>query len=134
MRQPFLLLTPLGRLDPKIARTFNDHGVAPREVRRLADYPSTATQLYARKPRTEERVRVQQAYEDVWRARVADVSAELWLLDDAAFEAAWGIKPRLRLEWPAETITFESRELLLRTFHLPDPPEVEREWAVVAGR
>lgn len=131
---PFLLLTPLGRLDPTVSRTLREHGVTPREIVRLDDYPRVATQLYVRKTRTEERARVQQAYEDTWRRRVVDVSAELWLLDDAAFEAAWQLKPRLRLEWPAERIPFGSRELLLRSFHLPDPTDVEREWAVVSAQ
>ena len=94
--------------------------------RTIADYPRVATALYSRKPATEERARVQRAYEDAWRARVADHSAELWVLDEAAFAAAWKIKPRLREEWPAETVLHGTRPLLLRTFHLPDPPDVER--------
>ena len=130
----FLLITPLGRLDPRVPRTFREHGVSPLEVRTIADYPRVATALYSRKPATEERARVQRAYEDAWRARVADHSAELWVLDEAAFAAAWKIKPRLREEWPAETVLHGTRPLLLRTFHLPDPPDVEREWACVVER
>ena len=133
MSQPFLLLTPLGRLDPKVARTFRENGVAPSEVRLMVDYPRLSTALYARTSPTAERARIQLAYEETWRARVSDVSAELWLLDAAAFEVAWEIKPRLRVEWPAETVPFESRVLLLRTFHLPDREDVAREWGVVTA-
>lgn len=129
MSQPFLLLTPLGRLDARVIRTLHQEGVRPRELQRLADYPSTATALYSRKPSTPERLRVRRAYEDAWRARVSDVSAEVWWLDQVTFERAWAIKPRLRLEWPPETVPFEQRALYLRTFHLPDPEDVAREWA-----
>jgi len=130
----FLLLTPLGRRDPQVARTFERHGVVPRELRVVSDYPSAATGLYARVPSPPERTRIQRAYEAAWRARVDDVSAELWVLDSAAFLAAWEIKPRLRVEWPAETVPFEARVLWLRKFHLPDPGDVEREWAHLASR
>jgi hypothetical protein len=129
--QPFLLITPLGRLDPKVARTFDEHGVRPLELRLVADYPRTATKLYARAPSTPERDRVQLAYEDTWRNRVSDLAAELWLLDERAFEAAWELKPRLRAEWPAETVSFGARTLWLRSFHLPDPDDVAREWALL---
>lgn len=131
MSQPFLLITPLGRLDGRVARVLRDHAVTPWEVRTIADYPRTASALYGRRPLSAERARVQLAYEDVWRARVKDVSAELWLLDDAAFAAAWAIKPRLRVDWPAEITLFGSRQLLLRTFHLPDPDDVSREWSLL---
>ena len=132
MSQPFLLITPLGRLDQKLTQTFRDHAVIPFKVHQLVDYPRTATQLYAREQVGPERARIQQAYEDLWRARVSDVSAELWLLDDAGFEAAWKLKPRLRLEGPAEMVPFGARMLWLRTFHLPDPDDVAREWALLS--
>ena len=130
----FLLITPLGRLDPRVARTFREHGVSPLTLRTIVDYPRLATALYARQSPTEERLRVQRAYEDAWRARVADHSAALWVLDDSAFAAAWKIKPRLREEWPAERVPYGNKALLLRTFHLPDPPAVEREWRCVVER
>ncbi len=130
----FLLLTPLGRLDPTVTRTFVEHGVAPSEIRVVSDYPSAATGLYARVPSSPERDRVQRAYEAAWRARVEDVTAELWVLDSPAFEAAWKLKPRLRVEWPAETVPFEARVLWLRKFHLPDPPKVAHEWAHLTRR
>lgn len=134
MSQPFLLITPLGRLDARVTNTFLDHGVRPCEVRTVFDYPRLGTALYRRSNPTQERQRVQLAYEDRWRARVSDVSAELWLLDAAAFAAAWQIKPRLRLEWPAETWPFGARQLFLRAFHLPDPEDVPHEWAVTSPR
>lgn len=128
MSHPFLLLTPLGLLDERVAKTFHEHGVSPIEVLRL-DYPPAATGLYSRKSGTTERARVQRAYEETWRRRVADCSAELWQLDDGAFERAWELKPRLRQEWPPELVPFEQRLLYLRTFHLPDPADVAKEWA-----
>lgn len=129
MSHPFLLLTPLGRIDARVAKTFRDHGVEPAEIFHLADYASAATGLYSRKSGTPERAKVQRAYEETWRARVADCSAELWRLDAASFERAWTLKPRLRTEWPPELVPFEQRFLYLRTFHLPDPPDVAKEWA-----
>lgn len=129
MSHPFLLLTPLGRLDARVAKTFHDHGVVPLEVHSLPDYPSAANGLYSRKSGTAERARVQRAYEETWRRRVADCSAELWQLDAAAFERAWTLKPKLREAWPPELVPFEERTLYLRTFHLPDPPDVAKEWA-----
>lgn len=127
----FLLLTPLGRLDETVARTFRAQGVIPREVQVVADYPRAATALYARTPTSPARERLQRAYEETWRARVKDVSAELWVLDAAGFEAAWKLKPRLRADWPALAVPFEARTLWLRKFHLPDPPDAEREWALL---
>ena len=129
MSHPFLLLTPLGRKDARVTKTFREHGVAPIELYALADYPSAATGLYSRKSGTPERAKDQRAYEEAWRRRVADCSAELWQLDELSFERAWTMKPSLRVEWPPELVPFEQRFLYLRAFHLPDPADVTKEWA-----
>lgn len=127
--QPFLLFTPLAHGAEHVTRTFLESGVRPRRVVRVRDYPSAASLLYARGALTDERLKTRLAYEAAWRARTTVHDTTAWVLDDAAFAAAWRLKPSLRAAWPPEVIIHDGLELLLRHFHLPDANDVACEWA-----
>jgi molybdenum cofactor biosynthesis enzyme MoaA len=131
--QPFLLLTPAGRADSSVEPHLRALGIVPREVATLQDYPRLSMALYARRALTSARLQLRLAYEAAWRARFRDVAATVWLLDEATFAVAWLHKRMLRVRWPAQLLEHGAQTLVLQPFHLPDPEDVPREWAWVAG-
>jgi molybdenum cofactor biosynthesis enzyme MoaA len=127
--QPFLLLTPAGRADGSVEPQLRSLGIVPHTVATLKDYPRLSMALYARRALTTARLQLRLAYEAAWRARFRDVSATVWLLDEATFAVAWLHKRMLRARWPAQLHEHGEQTLVLQPFHLPDPEDVPREWA-----
>jgi molybdenum cofactor biosynthesis enzyme MoaA len=122
--RPFLLLTPLGLEDASVAPFLQEGGVRPRAVHRVDDYPRRSLALYARTV-SDARLELGLAYEAAWRRRCTSPHAEVWELDAQTFSRAWQLKASWRARWPAEGVG----ALLLQRLHLPDPGEVDRQWA-----
>lgn len=136
--RPFLAVTPAGaRFADELLRAFAIRGVVITERRSAADWPRIASALHARSLDRDALLRAF-AHEEVWRGLFPRTDAEVWLVDgDRAFERARAWKARLRERVRGVQVTvqglYDSFEVGLHAFHVPEPLDLEREWRALAA-